>query len=112
MTTFSLPFNKQVSVTAQFEDAAGNLSPVSGVTVVSSDITVLTVSAPSAVDSVSAVTFVATPVGPLGNATVTVSGTNTAGTVITGTQDFTIGADVATQVKITVGEPTAIVAAS
>jgi hypothetical protein len=112
MTAFNLPFNQQVSVTAQFEDVAGNGAVVSGVTVVSSNTAVLTVSAPSAVDSVSAVSFVATPVGPLGDATVTVSGTNAAGTVVTGTQDFAVSADVASQVKFVVGEPTTIVAAS
>ena len=112
MTAFNLPFNQQVSVTAQFEDVAGNAAVVVSATVASSDETILKVTIPAVLDNVSEIATVVTPVGPLGNATVTVTGTTATGTVITGTQDFSVVADVASQVKIIVGTPSAIVVAS
>ena len=105
---------QQVPVTITFKDNIdpnlGSPALVTNVTLVISDPTILSVSVPAGSDPSAPVsTLVATvaTVGALGTATLTITGTNPDGSVVTNTQDFTVTAAAvnALSIQIAVGTP-------
>ena len=108
MTNFSLAYNEQVSIGAAFTDAANHPALVSNPSVVSSDENILKVVYTTPADPINVLSALVVPTGNLGTATVTVSGINPDGSVVTATQVFDIVAGKASVAAITVGTPSDI----
>jgi hypothetical protein len=109
MATSNLPYSDQVIVTATFFDGVTPTpkeAPVTNVTATIDDTAIATIGVVIQV-SPSQYTVEVIAVGALGNAVLTISGTNSQGQVVSATQDFSVVESPAASVVIVVGTPVA-----
>ena len=117
MAAFALLPSQQVVVTLNFLDANGAAAQVTNVTLTAPDASLLTIAAPAAgaAGPGSAFDFILAGTGASGTATLTATGSNPDGSLVTGTQDVVLTPAVVTgasQVTFTFGTPTDIVPAA